>query len=227
MSTTDKPWRSSAAALVVAAAAAAVGFAAVYVTFGRPDNGKPAPPSPAVTAGPAAAPTPTPSSAPAPAPGERNPLAAGAMTAFVFKKTPEALADIAFTDGNKTPRTLKDFAGKTVLLNLWATWCTPCREEMPGLDRLQKALGSDKFEVVALSIDRGGADASRKFLDSIKVESLRLYVDATARAGGQLKAVGLPTTLLVDGHGREIGRFIGPAAWDGPDARRLIEASIK
>jgi thiol-disulfide isomerase/thioredoxin len=196
MSTTDKPWRSSAAALVVAAEAAAVGFAAVYVTFGRPDNGKPAPPSPA-------------------------------MTAFVFKKTPEALADIAFTDGNKTPRTLKDFAGKTVLLNLWATWCTPCREEMPGLDRLQKALGSDKFEVVALSIDRGGADASRKFLDSIKVESLRLYVDATARAGGQLKAVGLPTTLLVDGQGREIGRFIGPAAWDGPDARRLIEASIK
>lgn len=219
MSTTEKAGskQSGATSLVVVGAAAAVGFAAVYVTFGRPDNGKPGPPAPAVTAEPAAA----------PASGERNPLAAGAMTAFVFKKTPEPLADIAFTDGNKTPRTLKDFAGKTVLLNLWATWCTPCREEMPALDRLQKALGSDKFEVVALSIDRGGADASRKFLDSIKVESLKLYVDATARAGGQLKAVGLPTTLLIDAQGREIGRYIGPAAWDGPEAKRLIEAALK
>ncbi len=219
MSTTEKAGSKlgGATALVVAAAAAAIGFAAVYVTFGRPDNGKPAAPSPIAAAEPA----------PAPASGERIPLSTGAMTAFVFKKTPEPLADIAFTDGTKAARTLKDFAGKTVLLNLWATWCTPCREEMPALDRLQKALGSDKFEVVALSIDRGGVDASRKFLDSIKVESLKLYVDATARAGGALKAVGLPTTLLVDGQGREIGRYIGPAAWDGPDAKRLIEASLK
>ena len=219
MSTTGKPAPKSGntLSLAVGVLAAIVGFAAVYVMGPATDNAK-APEPPAKSA-PAAAP-----SAEAPA---RNPLSTGAMTAFVFKKTPEPLPDVAFTDKASAPKTLKDLAGKVVLLNLWATWCNPCREEMPALERLQKALGSDKFEVVALSIDRGGVDASRKFLESIKVQALNLYVDATARAGGQLKAVGLPTTILIDKEGREIGRFIGPAEWDGPDARRLIEASLR
>lgn len=98
---------------------------------------------------------------------------------------------------------------------------------MPSLDRLQKALGSDRFEVMALAIDRTGADSAKKFLDSIKIENLKLYVDASARSGSTLKAPGLPTTILVGKDGREIGRLVGPAEWDGPDANRLIEAALR
>lgn len=234
MSTRGKPDEkpSGKVQLGLGVLAAIVGFAAVYVMAGRNDNAGKAEAPKAVAGAQVAAPVAAPVAQPAAEAGPRGslatgPLATGAMTAFVFKKAPEPLADIQFTDGAKAPKTLKDLAGKVVLLNLWATWCTPCREEMPALDRLQKALGSDNFEVVALSIDRGGVDASRKFLDGIKVEALKLYVDATAKAGGALKAVGLPTTLLIDRQGREIGRYIGPAEWDGPDAKRLIEAALR
>ena len=112
---------------------------------------------------------------------EGEPLNTGEMSNFVFKSAPEPLADVAFVDGDGKPMTLADFKGKSVLLNLWATWCAPCRKEMPGLDRLQAELGSDKFEVVALSVDRAGVEASQKFLDQINVKSLKTYVDATAQ----------------------------------------------
>jgi thiol-disulfide isomerase/thioredoxin len=98
---------------------------------------------------------------------------------------------------------------------------------MPSLDRLQKEIGSDKFEVVALSVDRKGLEASKKFLDDIKVEKLGLYVDPSARASFDLRVVGLPATLLIDAQGREIGRLLGPAEWDGEDARRLIRAVLE
>ena len=153
-------------------------------------------------------------------------LSTGAMTTFVFKKAPEELPEIAFVDAGGAARSLKDFRGKTVLLNLWATWCAPCREEMPALDRLQKELGSDSFEVVALAVDRGGVDAAKKFLDSIKVSNLKLYADATTRSGSALKVIGMPTTILIDKDGREIGRLPGPAAWDSAEAKRLVEASL-
>lgn len=148
------------------------------------------------------------------------------MAAFVFKKEPEPLPDFKFFDGTGAERSLADWRGKVVLLNLWATWCAPCRKEMPALDRLQQALGSEHFEVVALSVDRGGAEVSRKFLDQIDVKALGLYVDPTTRATSQLKAVGLPVTILIDGDGREIGRLTGPAEWDSEDAKRLIRAVL-
>lgn len=148
------------------------------------------------------------------------------MAAFVFKKEPEPLPEFTFVDGTGAERSLKDWEGKVVLLNLWATWCAPCRKEMPALDRLQQALGSDEFEVVALSVDRGGAEASKKFLDQINIEALKLYVDPTARATSQLKAIGLPATLLIDAQGREIGRLTGPAEWDSEDAKRLVQAAL-
>jgi thiol-disulfide isomerase/thioredoxin len=97
---------------------------------------------------------------------------------------------------------------------------------MPALDRLQKELGSDSFEVVALAVDRGGVDAAKKFLDSIKVANLKLYADATTRSGSTLKVIGMPTTILIDKDGREIGRLPGPAAWDSAEAKRLVEASL-
>jgi thiol-disulfide isomerase/thioredoxin len=149
------------------------------------------------------------------------------MAAFVFRKEPEALPAIKFQDAEGRERTLTDWRGKVVLLNLWATWCLPCRKEMPSLDRLQKELGSDKFEVVALSVDRKGVEASKKFLNETKVERLGLYVDASARAISELRVVGLPATLLLDGQGREIGRLLGPAEWDSEDAKRLIRSVLQ
>jgi thiol-disulfide isomerase/thioredoxin len=148
------------------------------------------------------------------------------MAAFVFRKEPEALPEIKFQDAGGKERTLADWRGKVVLLNLWATWCVPCRKEMPGLDRLQAELGSDKFEVVALSVDRKGVPGAKKFLDDIKVGRLAVYVDASLRTTSLLGAVGLPVTLLIDADGREIGRLLGPAEWDSEDAKRLIRAAL-
>ena len=155
-----------------------------------------------------------------------NPLSKGEMAAFVFKRSPEPLPEFTFVDGTGTERSLKDWHGRVVLLNLWATWCAPCRKEMPALDRLQQVLGSDRFEVLALSVDRGGTEKSQKFLDQIEVKALKLYVDPTGRATSLLKAVGLPATLLIDAQGREIGRLTGPAEWDSEDAKRLIQAAL-
>jgi thiol-disulfide isomerase/thioredoxin len=155
-----------------------------------------------------------------------NALSQGQMAGFVWKKEPEALPDIAFVDGTGAQRTLADWKGRTVLLNLWATWCAPCRKEMPALDHLQAALGSDKFEVVALSVDRAGPEAAKRFLDQIAVQKLGLYVDKTARSSSALKVIGMPTTLLIDANGRELGRLVGPAEWDSDDAKRLIRAAM-
>lgn len=210
--TPPAPRRSFASAVALAAIAAMVGFAAVYVTLGRPDN-----------TGIPAAPTATEAGTSSPAARRRAP----GMPAFVYKSTPEALADVSFVDAAGADTTLSSFRGKTILLNLWATWCAPCREEMPSLDRLQTELGSDAFEVVALAVDRTGLEAARKFLDEIGVKSLKLYADPTTRSGSALKTIGLPTTILIDPEGREIGRLPGPAEWDSADAKALIEDALK
>jgi thiol-disulfide isomerase/thioredoxin len=202
----------------VAVIAALAGFGAIYATLGGGDNARAQ--AQATSTAATAPPTELPRGA------GSNPLSQGHMAAFVWKKEPEALPDVTFVDGSGSARTLADWKGRVVLLNLWATWCAPCRKEMPALERLQKELGSDSFEVVALSIDRGGADAAKKFLDQIKVEKLGLYVDQTARASSALKAVGMPTTLLIDRQGRELGRLVGPAEWDSADAVRLVKAAL-
>jgi thiol-disulfide isomerase/thioredoxin len=233
--------RDRSAMLAVAAVAVVAGFSAVYLTMGRPDKVAPqAVPGIAPVTGPgtgAAPGTGAGTGADAGAgsgvvggtakPAGTSPLSVGHMTAFVFKKTPEPLPEVVFADASGKPMTLAAFKGRTVLLNLWATWCGPCRKEMPDLDDLQKALGSERFEVVALSIDRKGAEAAQKFLDSVNVRNLKLYIDDTARAGTTLKAVGMPTTILIGRDGLEIGRLVGPAQWDSDDAKRLIEASLK
>ncbi|RTL72915.1 MAG: redoxin domain-containing protein [Hyphomicrobiales bacterium] len=204
--------------VAIALGAIVAGFAAVYVTLGRSDNAKP--PPAVASAKPA-------EGGPLPAGPGANPLSQGHMAAFVFKKAPEALPELKFQDGAGGEVTLDKFKGKVVLLNLWATWCLPCRKEMPALDNLQAQLGSDKFEVVALSVDRTGVAGARRFLDETKVQKLALYADPTAKLSSTLRASGLPTTLLIDAEGREIGRLIGPAEWDSADAVRLIRAVIR
>jgi thiol-disulfide isomerase/thioredoxin len=154
-------------------------------------------------------------------------LNTGHMAAFVFKPQPAELPGLKFIDAKGQERTIKDWQGKAVLLNLWATWCGPCRREMPDLDQLQAELGSDRFEVVALSVDRAGLVGAQKFLDSVGTKRLALYADPTAKMAGELKVIGLPATLLIDPQGREIGRLLGPAEWASDDAKALIRSVVK
>ena len=151
---------------------------------------------------------------------------AGGTSVLRMHASPRPLPEIAFEDGKGKPVTLADFRGRTVLLNVWATWCSPCREEMPSLDRLQKTLGGPGFEVVALSIDAGSAPVVKRFYDEIGIRSLAIYVDPGMRAAGQLATPGVPTTLLIDRRGRELGRHAGPARWDDPDAVRVISGYL-
>ncbi|RUX27865.1 TlpA family protein disulfide reductase [Mesorhizobium sp. M7A.F.Ca.US.011.01.1.1] len=143
---------------------------------------------------------------------------------FTVQATPQPLPEIQFQDGDGQPKTLADFSGKVVLLNIWATWCAPCRQEMPTLDRLQAKLGGPDFEVVALSMDRGGLDKVKKFFAEIGVERLALNIDTSGKAMFALGAPGLPMTLLIDSQGKEIGRLIGPAEWDSPDMIDFIRS---
>ena len=147
-------------------------------------------------------------------------------TPFVRHVSPKLVPELHFEDGNGRSRSLADFHGKLVLLNIWATWCAPCREEMPALDRLQAELGGPEFEVLALSIDQQGVEQVRKFFAETGVKRLRIYIDPSARAGFTLGVLGIPTTLLIDPEGREIGRHSGVAKWGAPasvaDLRRRI-----
>ena len=131
--------------------------------------------------------------------------------------TPQAIPAIQFADGDGRPVALADFHGKLVLLNIWATWCSPCRREMPTLDHLQATLGGSEFEVVALSIDRAGIAVVNAFYAEIGIRHLARYIDQSGAAARHLNTVGLPTTLLVDRDGREIARYVGPAEWDAPE----------
>ncbi|HYZ42968.1 MAG TPA: TlpA disulfide reductase family protein [Stellaceae bacterium] len=139
---------------------------------------------------------------------------------------PRPMPEIRFADDQDHERTLEDFRGRVVLLNIWATWCAPCRKEMPALDRLQARLGGDEFVVIPLSVDRDGAAAVRRFYQEVGVKKLRIYVDPSARASHALSIPGVPTTLLIDREGREVARKMGEAEWDGPKMVSLVQQII-
>jgi thiol-disulfide isomerase/thioredoxin len=134
--------------------------------------------------------------------------------------------EVTFLDDDGNERSLQDFQGRVVVLNLWATWCAPCRKEMPSLDRLQAEHGGDDLEVIALAVDRGNLSKVLDFYAEVGVENLAVYHDSTAKAGRTLRAPGLPTTLIIDREGQEIGRVLGDAEWDGEDVIALLEAVI-
>jgi thiol-disulfide isomerase/thioredoxin len=141
-------------------------------------------------------------------------------------ETPRPVPTVAFADEAGNPLTLDDWGGRVVLLNIWATWCGPCRAEMPTLDRLQATLGGERFEVLALSIDRAGVDVVRRFFDEIDIAHLRIFIDETMQAARALAVPGLPETLLVSPDGRELGRLLGPAEWDTPEMIAFLETVI-
>lgn len=156
--------------------------------------------------------------------------AGGDVAAFAVSDEPIPLPVFEFAGRGGNKASTADFAGKTVLLNLWATWCAPCREEMPALDTLQAEFGSDAFQVLPVSIDRGGPDKPLAFFEEIGISHLPFYQDETMGIFNELKkkslAFGLPVTLLVDADGCVLGNLNGPADWAGSDARRLIGAVV-
>ncbi len=157
------------------------------------------------------------------------PLAHGEVAALTMATNPLRVPDLAFVDGEGKPRQLSDWRGKTVLVNLWATWCVPCRKEMPALDELQGKLGGPKFEVVAINIDTRDPDRPRNFLKEANLTQLGFFTDATAKVFQDLKnvgrALGMPTSVLVDGAGCEIATIAGPAEWASDDAVTLIKTA--
>jgi thiol-disulfide isomerase/thioredoxin len=161
------------------------------------------------------------------------PLVTGEIGALTVATRPMQLPDLAFQDAAGSPRKLSDWKGRTVLLNLWATWCVPCRKEMPALDNLQGKLGgklgSKSFEVVAVNIDTSGPDKPKAFLKDANLSRLGFFADQKARVFQDLKsaglALGMPTSVLVDGEGCEIAAISGGAGWDSDDAIKLITAA--
>lgn len=153
-------------------------------------------------------------------------LAPGVATAAevpIDMGAPQPVPPLTFQSLDGQPATLADFAGKVVVLNLWATWCAPCREEMPSLDRLQAKFADRDVVVLALSVDRAGPERVKQFLDEVGVRHLHVYRDPKTAATRALKVPGLPATLLIDRQVREAGRVLGIAAWDGPAAVAAVE----
>lgn len=144
---------------------------------------------------------------------------------FIRWQKPRDVSALSLQDEDGRTLTLADFRGRVVLLNLWATWCPPCRKEMPSLDRLNAKRGGQEFEVIALSIDHD-TKLVKPFYREIGVKTLRGYFDPNARASAALGAFAVPATLLLDQHGREIGRALGPAEWDSPQVEALIDAAL-
>ncbi|MCQ2003078.1 thiol:disulfide interchange protein TlpA [Rhizobium sp. NRK18] len=162
--------------------------------------------------------------------GKLTKFTVGQVAAMNAVSEPHVLPALSFNDADGKPLSLDNFKGKTVLLNMWATWCVPCREEMPALDALERELGSDKFQVVAVNIDTGDDTKPKGFYKDYNIQSLALYHDSTMGVFNTMKkeglAFGLPATMLIGEDGCLLGAMNGPAVWDSPDAKALIGAAI-
>lgn len=159
-----------------------------------------------------------------------KPLAKGDVAGVAVPDAPRAVPKLAFKDKDGKPLQLADFRGKTVLLNLWATWCAPCREEMPALDKLQAELGGDAFQVVAVSVDTQDEARTKEFFASLNLKTLPYYADTSRAVFQDMKmagrATGLPSTLILDKTGCEVGYLPGPADWASADAKALVRAAM-
>jgi thiol-disulfide isomerase/thioredoxin len=159
------------------------------------------------------------------------PLAHGDVAALTMATTPLKIPDLTFEDGAGQPKRLSDWRGKTLLVNLWATWCVPCRKEMPALDALQAKLGGPNFEVVAINIDTRDPEKPKNWLKDAGLSRLNYFSDQKAKVFQDLKSVGralgMPTSVLIDGAGCEIATIAGPAEWASNDALKLLQAALK
>ncbi len=162
------------------------------------------------------------------APGAKAPAPriTGEIQHFSLLRNPRAAADFTFVDTNGRRRGLADYRGRVVLVNFWATWCAPCAREMPSLDRLAARLEGRPFALVALNLDRGGAVEAAPFLARLGLGHIALFLDPGGRAQRALNVRALPSSILFDAKGREVGRLGGPAEWDAPEAVALIRHFI-
>jgi thiol-disulfide isomerase/thioredoxin len=160
-------------------------------------------------------PAPTPAATARPALGVWQPAGA-----------PGAPVALEFVDGAGAPRSLADWRGRVVLVNLWATWCAPCVEEMPALDRIAARLGGADFDVVAIAVDRQGAAVVRPFMEKLGLSRLALPLDPTNAVVRALAAPGLPVSVVLDREGRELGRVLGAAEWDSPEFEAILRRAI-
>jgi thiol-disulfide isomerase/thioredoxin len=158
-----------------------------------------------------------------------KPLARGEVAAVNVPDHSMQLPDLAFRDANGKERHVSDWRGRTVLINLWATWCVPCRKEMPALEALQQKAGGPDFQVVTINIDTRNLDKPQAWLKEVGVSHLDYFADPSAKVFQELKAIGrafgMPTTLLIDKEGCELGTIAGPAEWASDDALKLINAA--
>lgn len=213
---TPKPSATRRIPLVIATVAigGAVGFAALYgLGLGRGPSGDPACRAAVDTA------------------KRIAPLVHGEVAALTVATAPLRLPDLAFEDADGKPKKLSDFRGKTLLVNLWATWCVPCRKEMPALEELQAKMSGPNFEVVAINIDTRDPEKPKNFLKEANLVRLGFFNDQKAKVFQDLKAIGralgMPTSVLVDQQGCEIATIAGPAEWASEDALKLIRATVK
>jgi thiol-disulfide isomerase/thioredoxin len=153
-------------------------------------------------------------------------LVKGTLEKFQLARPPKPLPDLAFDNADDKPLKLADYKGKIVLLNFWATWCAPCVKEMPSLDKLQAEMGKDKFVVLPLSLDGPSRPKVAPFYQDKKLANLGVYFDKGKKAMQTLGISILPTSILIDGEGRELGRLEGEADWDKPEALALVKAAL-
>src|SRR3954470_13096564 len=154
-------------------------------------------------------------------------LLKGSVARFALAKEPKPLPELAFSDADDKPLTLADYKGKVVLVNFWATWCAPCVKEMPSLDRLQAAIGKDKLVVLPLSLDGSSRAKVAPFYSDKKLANIGIYFDKGKKVLGALDVSVLPTSVLIDAQGRELGRLEGEADWDQPEALALIKGATE
>lgn len=150
----------------------------------------------------------------------------GDMVRLRFLKEPAVVPDVAFIDAAGAEHRLSDWRGKYVLVNFWATWCAPCRAEMPSLDRLEAGLGGDGFAVVTIATGRNPLPAIEKFFAEKDITHLPVLRDPKQELARDMGVMGLPISLILDPEGREIARLIGDAQWDSPEARRIFDALL-
>ena len=153
-------------------------------------------------------------------------LRAGDMGKLAVHAEPVAAIAGAFQDVDGTPMTLADLEGRVTVVNFWATWCAPCREEMPTLSALQSALGGDDFRVVTIATGRNDPAAMARFFEEIGVTNLPLYRDPRQELARDMGVMGLPATIILDREGREVARLLGDADWNSDSARAIVQAII-
>ncbi len=174
----------------------------------------------------AAGPAADPASSPAAAIARAVELREGDMKKLVFHAEPRAVSGAEFTDPQGGSHRLADYAGQVVLVNFWATWCAPCRKEMPTLEALQEALGGEDFRVLTIATGRNTPAAIDRFFAEAGVENLPVLLDPRSTLAREMAVFGLPTTVLLDRDGREIARLTGDADWASDSALAVLGAVV-